>query len=122
MQQGRGLQGLAGCLPGHLHRGVAPQVIVDERQQILGRAGLAPADSMQDLRDLTHGRERARARVASSTAWSGGGLAVGVADLADSYGCAGLGRGGRCVCQKTHVTVIPGGRGHRRIARTGSRK
>jgi hypothetical protein len=50
MNQGRGLQRLAGHLQGHLLRGQFAQFVVDERQQLRTGARVALLDRGQDFR------------------------------------------------------------------------
>jgi hypothetical protein len=56
MHERRGLQSLAGLLLGHhLGRQLA-QLIVDQRQELLGSRGVALLDGGEDTRDVGHGR------------------------------------------------------------------
>ena len=54
VDQGRGLERLAGLLLRQLPGGQLAQLVVDQRQQLLGRAGLALLDGGQDPRDVVH--------------------------------------------------------------------
>jgi hypothetical protein len=54
-ERGR-LQGMAGRFMGHLARGHAAQFMVHERQQFLGRFGVALFDGGENAGDVAHGR------------------------------------------------------------------
>jgi hypothetical protein len=55
MNQRRGTQGLAGGFAVQLLGGQATQLVIDERQKLLGRKGIALLDSGQDARHFAHG-------------------------------------------------------------------
>jgi hypothetical protein len=54
VDQGRGLERLAGRLVGQLQSRQFAQLVVDQRQQLAGRVGLAPRGGVQDLGDVAH--------------------------------------------------------------------
>ena len=54
MDQGRGLERLAGFFPGQFPRGQLAQLVVDQRQELLGGVRVALLDGGQDARDLGH--------------------------------------------------------------------
>lgn len=54
MDQGGGLQRLAGFLVGELLGGQLAQLVVDQRQQLPGGLRIAPLDGGQDARDIVH--------------------------------------------------------------------
>jgi hypothetical protein len=56
VDQGRGLQRLAGLLVRQPLRGQPAQLVVDERQELLGRVGVALVDRGQDARHVGHDR------------------------------------------------------------------
>ena len=58
MHQGRGLQRLAGFLVGQLLRRQLAQLLVDQRQKLVGRMGIALLNGGQDAGNLTHRRHR----------------------------------------------------------------
>ena len=60
----RRLQGLAGLLLGQFLRCELPQLLLDQRQELLRRLRFAAADGIQKLRDLVHGACGIRSRVA----------------------------------------------------------
>jgi hypothetical protein len=55
VDQGGGLERLAGGFLGQLAGGELAQLLVDERQELRGGLGLALLDGGQELRDLLHG-------------------------------------------------------------------
>jgi hypothetical protein len=55
-----GLERVAGLLGGHLGGGELPQLVVDEREELLGGVGVTPLDGSQDLSDLAHGFKHTR--------------------------------------------------------------
>ena len=54
MNQGRGLERLAGRFFGHLLAGELAQFIIDQRQQLIGGVRIAVLDRVQDASDLAH--------------------------------------------------------------------
>ena len=54
MDQGRGLQRLAGILLRHLLRRQLPQFVVNERQQLFGSPRIPLLDVRQNPRDIAH--------------------------------------------------------------------
>ena len=54
VDQGGGLQGLAGVLQGQPLGGQPAQLVVDERQELLRGVRVALLDGVQDARDVTH--------------------------------------------------------------------
>src|SRR5262245_24012967 len=54
VNKGRPLQCLAGLLPAHFLRSQLPQFVVDERQELLRRAGVAGFDLRENARDVGH--------------------------------------------------------------------
>jgi len=60
MDQGGGLEGLAGILVGEFLRGEAAQLVIDQRQEFPGGLGVALRNRAQDARNLAH-----RASIAS---------------------------------------------------------
>ena len=54
MDEGGGLERLAGLLLGKLLGGQPTQLLVNERQELLGGVWIALLDGVQDLRDLAH--------------------------------------------------------------------
>jgi hypothetical protein len=54
MHQGRGLESLSRLLLGHLLRRELAQLVVDQRQQLLGGLGIALLNCAQNLRNITH--------------------------------------------------------------------
>jgi len=59
VDQGGGLQRLAGPLLRQLLGGQLPQLVVDQRQELAGGVGVALLDGGEDAGDFTHGRHRA---------------------------------------------------------------
>ena len=55
MNQRGGLKRLAGLLLSHLLGGQLAQLVIDQRQELLGGVRVALLDGGQDARDLTHG-------------------------------------------------------------------
>ena len=55
VDQGRRLERLAGLLLGQLLRGQPAQLVVDQRQELLGGLRVALLDGGQDARDFGHG-------------------------------------------------------------------
>src|SRR5262245_34328155 len=55
MDQGRGLEGLAGLLPGQPLLREPPQLPVDQREEFLGGPGVALLDRGEDAGDVVHG-------------------------------------------------------------------
>jgi len=58
VDEGGGLERLARRLVGQALGGELPQLVVDERQELAGGAGVAMREGVQDLRDLVHGRSQ----------------------------------------------------------------
>ena len=54
MHQGGRLQGLAGLFVRQPLGGQPAQLVVDQRQELLGRVRVALLDGGQDLRDIAH--------------------------------------------------------------------
>jgi hypothetical protein len=54
VDQGRGLEGLAGFFAGQPLRRQLAQLVVDERQELLGGARVALLDGRQDAGDIAH--------------------------------------------------------------------
>ena len=57
MDQGRGLEGLARLLLGQPLGGQLAQLVVDQRQELLGGLRVAVLDGREDARDVVHRRE-----------------------------------------------------------------
>ena len=56
VDQGRGLERLAGLLLGQPLGGQLAQLVVDQRQELLGGLGVAVLDGREDARDVVHRR------------------------------------------------------------------
>ena len=56
VNQGRGLERLPWLLPGHLRGRQPAQLVVDQRQQLLGGLRVALLDRREDAGDVVHGR------------------------------------------------------------------
>src|SRR5262249_10730058 len=85
VDQGGGLERLPGRLLGHPLCGQLTQLLVDERQQLLGGVRVALLDGAQDARDLTHKVKHNRRgcdRPASGQELTGGGRGPGREDPA----------------------------------------
>ena len=54
VDQGRGLERLAGLLVRQFVRREFAQFLVDQRQELAGRVRVTPLDGVQDLRDVAH--------------------------------------------------------------------
>ena len=54
VHQRRGLERLAGLLPRQALSGQLPQLVVDQRQELLGRPGLTLFDGGEDARHVRH--------------------------------------------------------------------
>src|SRR5262249_25422231 len=54
VDQGRGLEGLADLLVGHLLGRQPPQLVIDERQELLGGVLIALLQGPEDAGDLVH--------------------------------------------------------------------
>ena len=54
VHESRGLEGLAGFLPSETLGGQLPQLVVDQRQELLGCLAIALLDGGQDARDVVH--------------------------------------------------------------------
>jgi hypothetical protein len=54
MDQRCGLQGLAGRFVGHFLRGKASQLLVNEREQLVGGLAVAVLNGVQNARDFAH--------------------------------------------------------------------
>ena len=54
MHQGRGLKGLAWFLMGEPDGGQFAQLVIHEREQLFGGAGITLFDLFEDLRDVGH--------------------------------------------------------------------
>jgi hypothetical protein len=54
LDQGGGLERLAGLLLGQLRRCQLAQLVIDQRQELLGGLGIALLDGGQDTRDVGH--------------------------------------------------------------------
>ena len=54
VDQGRGLERLARLLVGQLLRGQLAQLVVDQRQELLGGVRIALLDGGQDARNFVH--------------------------------------------------------------------
>ena len=59
VDQGRGLERLAGLLLGQLLGRQLAQLVVDQRQELLGGVRVALLDGRQDAGDVVHGRAAA---------------------------------------------------------------
>ena len=55
VDQGRGLEGLPGLLAGQPLGGQLAQLVVDQRQELLGRLGVALLDRREDAGHVAHG-------------------------------------------------------------------
>jgi hypothetical protein len=62
MDQSRRLQGVARPLAGEALGGQPEQLLVDERQELLGGVGVSLLDGRQDARNVAHGRHRSLSR------------------------------------------------------------
>src|SRR5262245_12862604 len=62
MHQGRGVQRLPRPFTPHLHRGQPAQLVVDQRQELLGSVCVALVDSRQDSGNFAHGGMTVRPR------------------------------------------------------------
>src|SRR5262249_39618818 len=71
VDQGGSLERLARCLLGHLLGGQPPQLVVNQRQQLLGGVRVALLDGVQDASDLTHDPEDNRGRGAEQMDFPG---------------------------------------------------
>ena len=58
VDQGRGLERLAGLLLGQFLRRQLAQLVVDQRQKLLGGVGIALLDGGQDAGNVVHRRHR----------------------------------------------------------------
>ena len=56
VDQGRGLERLAGLLAGQLPRGQLAQLVVDQRQELSGGLRVALLDRREDVSDVVHWR------------------------------------------------------------------
>ena len=56
VDQGGGLERLAGPLPGQPMRGQPAELVVDQRQELIGRSGVALLDGREDAGDVVHRR------------------------------------------------------------------
>jgi hypothetical protein len=54
MHQGGGVERVIGPFPGHLHRGQPAQLVVNQRQELLGRPNVAVLDSRKDTGHVVH--------------------------------------------------------------------
>ena len=54
VDQGGGVQGVPGILRGHPRGSELPQLVVDQRQQLLGRLAVALLDGREDAGDVVH--------------------------------------------------------------------
>ena len=61
MDQGRGLERLARLLLGQPLGGQLAQLVVDQRQELLGRLGVALLDGREDAGDVVHREPPSRA-------------------------------------------------------------
>src|SRR6185503_18271900 len=52
--ESRGLKGLSGFLIGHLGGGEFAQLCINEREQFIGRLGIALLNAVEDARDVAH--------------------------------------------------------------------
>ena len=77
VDQGRGLERLAGLLLGQLLRRQLAQLVVDQRQQLLGGVRVALLDGGQDAGDIAHRRHQ-RAKVSAEQALPTPGARSGV--------------------------------------------
>ena len=55
MDQGGGLQGVSGGFAPHAGAGQPPQLVIDERQQLLAGTRITLVESVQNARDLVWG-------------------------------------------------------------------
>jgi hypothetical protein len=60
LDQGRGLESLAGLLPRQPAGGELAQLVVDQGEQVLGGAGVAPLDVREDAGHVRHRHARRR--------------------------------------------------------------
>jgi len=54
VHQGRGLECLPGLLVGELLGGQPPKLVIDQRQKLLGRLGVALVNGREDSSNLVH--------------------------------------------------------------------